>query len=177
MNESMLHSLMHLFAIIAGINRDTIFSLARNFVESYLNNQFSQKLAEKYIAIFEYYFNEIEATDNQEREKKASVLSVKILTICNDINRELHVRNKFQILLSLLQFNKYFESYSIEESEFAQSISDAVETIAEGLLITQEEYQNCKAFITDRFYKVPDKDRILVISDDKSLHFTEIKHV
>jgi ABC-type multidrug transport system ATPase subunit len=177
MNESMLHSLMHLFAIIAGINRDTIFSLARNFVESYLNNQLSHKLAEKYLAVFEYYFNEIETSDIQNIGKKTSSLSVKILTICNEINRELHVRNKFQILLILLQFNKYFESSSVEESEFTQSISDAVETIAEGLLITQEEYQNCKAFVTDKFYKVQRKDRILVISDDRSFSFTEIKHL
>ncbi len=168
MNESMLHSLMHLFAIIAGINRDTIFSLARNFVESYLSNQLSKKLAEKYLAVYEYYFNEIEKSEIHERGKRTSSLSVKILTICNEINRELHVRNKFQILLSLLQFNRYFESYATEETEFIQSVSDAVETIAEGLLITPEEYQNCKAFVTDKFYKVPGKDRILVISDDSS---------
>src|SRR4030042_3079438 len=146
MNESMLHSLMHLFAIIAGINRDTIFSLARNFVESYLNSQLSPKLAEKYLAVYEYYFDEIEAADIQKTGKKTSSLSVKILTICSEINHELHVRNKFQILLSLLQFNRYFESYATEETEFIQSVSDAVETIADGLLITPEEYQNCKAF-------------------------------
>jgi ABC-type multidrug transport system ATPase subunit len=177
MNESMLHSLMHLFAIIAGINRNTIFSLARNFVESYLSNQLSKKLAEKYLTVYEYYFNEIEKSEIHERGKRTSSLSVKILSICNEINRELHVRNKFQILLSLLQFNRYFESYATEETEFIQSVSDAVETIAEGLLITPKEYQNCKAFITDKFYKVPGKDRILVISDDSSFSFTEIKHL
>lgn len=177
MNESMLHSLMHLFAIIAGINRDTIFSLARNFVESYLNSQLSPKLAEKYLGVYEYYFSEIESADIQKTGKKTSSLSVKILTICNEINHELHVRNKFQILLSLLQFNRYFESYATEETEFIQSVSDAVKTIAEGLLITPEEYQNCKAFVTDKFYKVPQKERILVISDDSSFSFTEIKHL
>jgi len=177
MNESMLHSLMHLFAIIAGINRDTIFSLARNFVESYLSNQFSKKLAEKYLAVYEYYFNEIEKSDKHARGKRTSSLSVKILTICDEINHELHVRNKFQILLSLLQFNRYFESSATEDSEFIQSVSDAVETIAEGLLITPQEFQNCKAFVTDKFYKVPDKDRVLVISDDSSFSFTEIKHL
>jgi ABC-type multidrug transport system ATPase subunit len=177
MNESMLHSLMQLFAIIAGINRDTLFSLARNFVESYLNHQLSHKLAEKYLAVFDYYFNEIEISDNQERDKKTSSLSVKLLSICNEINHELHVRNKFQILLSLLQFNRYFETSYIEESEFKQSISDSVGTIAEGLLITPEEYQNCKAFITDKFYKVPDKNRIMVISDNKSFSITELKHL
>jgi hypothetical protein len=177
MNESMLHSLMHLFAIIAGINRDTIFSLARNFVESYLTNQLSQKLAEKYLAVYEYYFNAIETAEIHARGKRTSSLSVKILAICNEINRELHVRNKFQILLSLLQFNRYFETYASEETGFTQSVSDAVETIADGLLITQEEYRNCKAFVTDKFYKVPQKERILVISDDRSFSFTEIKHL
>jgi ABC-type multidrug transport system ATPase subunit len=177
MNESMLHSLMHLFAIIAGINRDNIFSLARNFVESYLSNQLSRKLVDKYLAVYEYYFNEIEKYDKRARGKVTSSLSVKILTICSEINRELHVRNKFQILLSLLQFNKYFESSATEDSGFIQSVSDAVETIAEGLLITPQEYQNCKAFIKDKFYKVPSKDRILVISDDSSFSFTEIKHL
>jgi ABC-type multidrug transport system ATPase subunit len=177
MNESMLHSLMHLFAIIAGINRDTVFSLARTFVESYLNNQLSRKLAEKFLAVFEYYFNDIELADVQKIGKKTSSMSVKILTICHEINRELHVRDKFQILLSLIQFNRYFESYANEESGFIQSVSDAVETIADGMLITQEEYRNCKAFVTDKFYKVPRKERIMVISDDSSFSFTEIKHL
>jgi hypothetical protein len=84
MNESMLHSLMHLFAIIAGINRNTIFSLARNFVESYLSNQLSKKLAEKYLTVYEYYFNEIEKSEIHERGKRTSSLSVKILSICNE---------------------------------------------------------------------------------------------
>ena len=177
MNESMLRSLMHLFAIIAGINRDTIFSLARNFVESYLGNQFSRKLAEKYLAVYENYFNEIEKSDIRARGKRTSSLSVKILTICDEINRELHVRNKFQILLSLIQFNRYFESFATEDSGFIQSLSDAVETIADGLLITPQEYRNCKAFVTDKFYKVANKDRILVVSDDSSFSLTEIKHL
>ena len=177
MNESMLHSLMHLFAIIAGINRDTIFSLARNFVESYLSNQLSRKLVDKYLAVYEYYFNELEKSDKHAGGKRTSSLSVKILTICNAINSELHVRNKFQILLSLLQFNKYFESSATEDTGFIQSVSDTVETIAEGLIITQPEYRNCKAFIGDKFYKVPSKDRVLVVSDDSSFSFTEIKHL
>ena len=177
MNESMLHSLMHLFAIIAGINRDTIFSLARNFVETYLNNLLSRKLADKYLSVYEYYFNEIEASETRTTGKRTSSLSVKILAICGEINRELHVRNKFQILLSLLQFNRYFESYATEETEFIQSVSDTVETIAEGLLILPKEYQNCKAFVTDKFYKVPGKDRIMVISDDSSFSLKEIKHL
>jgi ABC-type multidrug transport system ATPase subunit len=177
MNESMLHSLMHLFAIIASINKDTIFVLARNFVESYLNQQLSKKLADKYLSVFDYYFNDIESNTDAGKVKKTSSMSVKILTICENINKELPIREKFQILLSLLQFNKYFEGSVIEDSGFNQSINDSVKTISDGLMIRNEEYKNCQAFITDKFYKVPSKDRILVVSDDKSFGFSDIKHL
>lgn len=177
MNESMLHSLMYLFAIIASINRDTVFTLARNFVESYLNQQLSRKMAGKFLAVYEYYFNEIEAPESKARGKRTSSQSVKILAICNDINQELHIRNKFQILLSLLQFNKYFETYASDDSEFRQSVTDTVQTIADGLMINSEEYRNCNAFVTDKFYKVPDKDSVMVISGDSAFSFTEIKHL
>lgn len=176
MNESMLQSLMQLFAIIASINRETVLTLARNFVEAYLNQELSNKLAGKYLSVFDYYYKEIEAPEAQKKGKKTSSQSVKILTICDEINKDLHIRYKFRILLSLIQFTKYFESYSSDESEFTQTISDTVSTIAEGLMITPQEFDNCRAFITDKFYMVPDRDSILVISDDRSFRFTEIKH-
>ena len=177
MNESMLKSLMRLFAIMASINKKAIHVLARNFVESYLTRQFSQKLATRFLLIFDEYFNELDREEKKGPEKKISVLSVKILAICTRINVELHIRHRFQILLSLIQFAKYFEDYSQVRSGFSNAITDAVETIADGLLITPEEYANCTSFIVDKFYKVPNKERLLVISDDKDFQFTEIKHL
>ena len=55
MNESMLNSLMQLFAIMANINKEAVHVLARNFVDSYLTRQFSQRLAEKYLMTFDEY--------------------------------------------------------------------------------------------------------------------------
>ena len=40
MNESMLNALMRLFAIMVSINRGAMHLLARNFVETYLTQQF-----------------------------------------------------------------------------------------------------------------------------------------
>ncbi len=177
MNESMLHALMQLFAIIASINRETVMLLARNFVESFLNQELSVKQAEKYLAIFDFYYTEIEEPESVRKSKKTSSLSVKILTICSEINQELHIRNKFRILLSLLQFMKYFESSAFDDADFSQTVSDSVITISDGLMISRQEFNNCRAFITDKFYKVPDRDSVLVVSDDKAFHFTEIKHL
>ena len=176
MNESMLKSLMRLFAIMASINKEAIHVLARNFVESYLTRQFSHKLAERFLLIFDEYFNELDREEKKGPEKKISVLSVKILAICARINEALHIRHRFQILLSLIQFAKYFEDFSRVRSGFSNAITDAVRTIADGLLISPEEYANCTSFIVDKFYKVPNKERLLVISEDPHFQFTEIKH-
>ena len=130
MNESMLHSLMHLFAIMASINRESLHVLARNFVESYLTQEFSPQVAEKFLIVFDGYSSELFQTENKTQSKKISALSVKILGICNQIVEELHIRHRFQILLSLIQFAKYFEDFSASDTGFSNAITDAVQTVA-----------------------------------------------
>ncbi len=71
MNESMLKSLMRLFAIMASINKEAIHVLARNFVESYLTRQFSQKLAERFLLIFDEYFKELDRGGERVLRKKS----------------------------------------------------------------------------------------------------------
>jgi len=177
MNESMLNSLMRLFAIIVSINREALHILARNFVESFLIQQFSQKLAERYLVIFDEYSGELEQYEKGRKDKKISTWSVKILAICNQIVNELHIRHRFMILLSLIRFTRYFSDVSSATSDCSNTISDVVRTVADGLLITEEEYENCTAFITDKFYNVPQQERILIVINDPEFIEGEIKHV
>ncbi len=177
MNESMLNSLMRLFAIIVSINRDTVHLLARNFVESFLIQQFSQKLADKYLVIFDQYSLELEQYEKGRKVEKTPTWSIKILQICDQIVDELHVKHRFMIFLSLIRFSRYFSESTNTASDFSHTISDAVKTVADGLLITQEEYNNCTAFIIDKFYNVPSKERLLIFSDDPDYIQGDIKHV
>jgi ABC-type multidrug transport system ATPase subunit len=177
MNESMLNSLMRLFAIMVNINRGVMYMLARNFVETYLTQQFSKSLAEKYLLIFDQYANEMEHTENLQINKKISTWSVKIIGICNQIVDELHISQRFMILISLIRFTKYFSDAGMTGTGFSGTISDAVRTVASGLLITDEEYENCSAFIKDKFYQVPRKERVLIVSDDPEFVEGEIKHL
>jgi len=177
MNESMLNSLMRLFAIMVNINRGAMYLLARNFVETYLSQQFSKTLAEKYLLIFDQYSQEMEQSEHSRREKKISSWSVKIIGICSQIVDELHIAQRFMILLSLIRFAKYFSDAGMRGTGFSGSISDAVRTIASGLLITDQEYENCSAFITKKFYQVPSKDRLLLVSDDPDFLAGEIRHL
>ena len=120
MNESMLNSLMQLFAMMASINREAVHVLARNFVESYLTQQFSPRLAEKYLLIFDEFSTAFDSIERKGTGKTLSSLSVKILGICDRINQELHISHRFQLLLSLIQFSKYFEDFSAGATGFSK---------------------------------------------------------
>lgn len=176
MTESMLQNLMKLFAIIASINRETVSVLSRSFVDSFLSQQFSPELVQKYLQIFDDNFETLDKVGQGKESKRTSSLSVKIMGICMQINDELYVKNKYQILLSLIQFVKYFDRKITSQEGFKQSISDAVQTIAQGMMIKQDDYDNCWTFIADKFYKIPDKKLLLVISDDPEFNFTKINH-
>jgi len=177
MTESMLQNLMKLFAIIASINRETVSVLSRSFVDSFLSEQFSPDLVKKYLQIFDSNFEKLDKVGQGKESKRTSSLSVKIMGICMQINEELHVKNKYQILLSLIQFVKYFDRKISSQEGFKQSISDAVQTIAQGMMIKQDDYDNCWAFIAEKFYKIPDKKQLLVVSDDPEYNFTKINHL
>ena len=137
---------------MVGINRDVVHVLARNFVETFLIQQFSQNLADKYLVLFDEYSEELKTNEKGKYNKKLSSLSVKILGICDQIVEELHIRHRFLILLSLIRFSKYFADASTGLSGELDTISDTVRTVAGGLLITDEEFENCNSFIIDKFY-------------------------
>ena len=177
MTESMLQSLMKLFALLATINVDATGLFSRNFVETYLKSQFSQKIVERSLVLFDSYMDELSPIRSHNANKRITLLSVKILMICSEINKELHLKSKFLILISIIQFSRHFEAHSESREEFRETVLDAVVTISGALLINEQEFANCRAFITDKFYKVPDRSTLLVISSMEFHQLSDIKHL
>jgi len=167
MNESMLNSLMRLFAIMVNINRGGIYLIARNFVETYLLQQFSRSVSEKYLQVFDQY----------QKEEAISNRSLEIKKICDQIVTELNIAQRFMILISLIRFTKFFSEANAAGTGFSGTISDVVRSISDGLLIAEEEFNNCSAFIKDKFYQVPRKERLLLISDDPDFVDGEVAHL
>ncbi|HKK61494.1 MAG TPA: ABC transporter ATP-binding protein, partial [Bacteroidales bacterium] len=176
MTESMLKSLMNLFALLATINVDATRIFSRNFVESYLKGQFSPKLIDSSMQFFDQSMEELSSIRDHSLHKRVSLLSVKILRICNEINSELHLRSKYLILISIIQFAKHFIAQSESTGEYKNTIMDAVNTIADSMMINEPEYRNCLSFITDRFYKVPDRTALMVVNSMERFSISEIKH-
>jgi ABC-type multidrug transport system ATPase subunit len=168
---------MKLFAILASINKDVAIILSRNFVYSYLKTQFNQKIVDLSLVVFDKEISKLTILEGMKESKRTSSLSVKVLGICTEINRGLHIRGKYLIVVSLIQFSKYFEDFSESSEDFRQTISDMVKTISEDLRINNEEYTNLKIFITEKFYKIPQKEKLLVVSNMNSFSFTRINYL
>lgn len=177
MTESMLQSLMKLFALLATINVEATRIFSRNFVESYLKGQFSPKMVERSIGIFDKFMTELGTVKGKSDKKRIAVISVKILTICHQINQELHLKGKFMILFSIIQFSRHFQAHSTAGKEYSETIGDAVRTIAGSLQISDNDFINSKAFITERFSRVPDKSALLVVSGLQDFPFQNIQHI
>ncbi len=176
MTEATLNALMKLFAILANLNKEAAGVLSRNFVESFLKTQFSHKLIEHALSIFDDQFRFYSRFRAKSETKRTTSLSVQIIYLCDKINDEIPIKNRYLILFSLIRFSKFFEDYSNSGLGFRQTVSDAVKAISDGMNIDPVEYENCRLFLYGQFYKIPDRKALLVVSNEESFPFSLINH-
>src|SRR5690606_2659389 len=124
MSEKILKALMQLFAIVSNVGEDKENS--REFVRSFLKQQLSQELVNKYLIVYDEYFSE----QDQKRKglkarKRTSLNSVRILKICNEINKELTQKRKVLVLVRLLEFVHQMEKLDQQTLEFVETVSDS----------------------------------------------------
>lgn len=180
MSETILTVLMRLFAIIANVNRQGVSSRARAIVETYLKRQLSQELVGKYLALFDKYLTihhrDIVDQNSIKARKRGAVNAVKVLKICQQINKELQQEQKVLVVVQLLEYIKYVDQIGEKELDF-------VKTVADTFNISEKEYNNCKSFILDSIYDIPETKQVLIINNKSSEEAKElythldIKHI
>ena len=115
----------------------------REIVESYLRLHLNRDLAKQYLKDFDGYLEKHqskEGADQSARRKKATLGSVKILSICNEIGGLLHEKEKLYVVVRLLEFIRFDFGFSESKLEF-------VSTVAEVFNISRAEFSDLKAFI------------------------------
>ena len=100
MSEQILKALMELFAIIA--RPESNASDRRTVVQSFLKRQLNQELVKDYIKVFDEYYSKHQTLHIQRGAKRIGPDSVKILRICDQINKELTQKQKVIVLVRLL---------------------------------------------------------------------------
>lgn len=167
MSESLLRTLMQLFAIVANVNKESISTSSRNIVISYLKSFLPQNLVEHYFFVFEEYLH-LYHSSIKNYSSRHSLHGIQLLKICHEINEQLQQSQKHVVLIQLLEFIRNGDAITEKELDFA-------ETIASVFNIDDEEFIHCKSFVLD-----PDPalhTSILVVDGNTVPPEPHVKHI
>ncbi len=148
---------MQMFAIAATFDQDTEVSAgSRTIVEAYLRLQLSQQLVDKYLKLFDEYYELHSARKNSDskQRKRNSLNSVKILKICDEINKTLQQHDKIIALIRLLEF----VGRDANDKEL-----DFINTVADTFNISSDEYSDLRTFVNYSENEIIDKSQFMVI--------------
>ena len=160
---------MQLFAIIAQGEEDS--EQARKVVESFLKQQLSKGQVADYLALYdEFLRNQNIGLESEKRKRRLAVSSVKVIVICNQINEALNQKQKFVVLLNLIEFVGSNKVLSEQDLEF-------ISTVSSSFNIPDEEFLNCLQLSkAESVVQIKDSSDILVISQAHPQH-AQIKFI
>ena len=172
MSEQILKALMELFAIIARPKESTINGSDRRIVvESYLRRILNQELIDGYLEIFDHFYARHQSLVNSRGEKRIGPDSVKILRICDQINKELTQKQKLIVLIHLFEFvNSNNAEISNQEFEF-------IKTVADSFHIEKEEHDLVRDFTIKETGNCPESNNLLVVSSEEKTAKRNIIHI
>ena len=136
MDESVLRSLMRLFAIVTSASKEEVSESACTVVKTYLEQHLGQRQVDQYYAIFERFLGvhkkNIGVTDKDK--KSVSARSVKLIAICHRINEALQHKEKIIILIRLLEYTHENDMLTSKELDFIAMVADIFR-------VDQQEYE------------------------------------
>ena len=161
MSEAILKALMRMFAILAAINRDRLTSSSREIVEMYLNRHLSRTIAKEYLKLFDDHYESLqgkhEKPDDSQRRKRNASHSVKVLAICQQVNEELHQKEKVIVLMRLIEFMFSHESISQTEQDF-------IITLAGIFSVEEAEFKELVEFASGKADSPATENTLLIAS-------------
>ncbi len=173
MSQKILRALMQLFAIIARPESDILERIS--VVKSFLEQQLNKELVKEYLQVFREYLDKFQ---KRRRNKKTSKVrkqlafsSVRVLKICTEINQELAQRQKYILVILLLEFIK-----SDKEEEISEQEMEFVSTVADTFLIPLDEFKKISDFIINTL-EVSDIPEVLLINNVEKHKYKEVKHI
>lgn len=175
MYEGIIENLIKLFAIITNYDDKSDASQAKSLVNSYLQENFSRDLVEKYRGLYhsfiQYYHSQNKAILYEEKGAGKKFINKSYLNeICSDIVEQFDLETRFMVVAQLLNF--------INKEEGADpSDIETVDTVAKDLKINPREYEDLSLFYLQTIHQVKDKSNLFVVNGNEQYHVKNIKHL
>ncbi len=159
MSEKILTALMQLFALIAVPYSEQ--KVRESVVFNYLKEKLNTELAKKYLQIYLHYYHLYQKRQSKSQKNKfIAVSSVKLLAISTILNKELTQKEKYIVLIRLLEFIKSEQKVSDQALEF-------VATVAETFRIPNSDFDAIRLFVFKKpqFFELY-QENILIIAQN-----------
>lgn len=172
MSEKILETLMQLFAIIA--NPLVNDAERRGVVEAFLKRQLDKEQVKKYLTTYDKAFEEArQKLEKRGLERREGAIAVRIRKLCKDINEQgmLDQEQRIVVVIQALEFCRSGD-YGVSQIELG-----FISALADGLNITEEEYNIIEKFVLNHIENSPDYQNILIINGEKGSDLKEAKHI
>ncbi len=172
MSEKILEILMQLFAIIAKPQAND--KERRGVVEAFLRRVLNQELVKKYLSKYDEAFDEArKKLEKSSEERREGAIAIRIRKLCKEINEQGQLSQEQRIIV-VIQALEFCKSGGLEVSKMELGF---ISTLAEGLNISEEEYNFVERFVLNQFTDRCSVTNLLVINNSKSCGFREAKHI
>ncbi len=156
MSEEILKALMQLFALIVKQDGGMLES-EREYVIDFLGKQLSKESVSEYIELFDSFAGPTLETPTYTDDAPPSVKdSVRIFSICKQINRTLNQSQKVVVLMRLYELVN-------ADSRFTLQGMNIINTVAEVFRIASSEVSSIEKFIKQSTGDDPEDQAILVL--------------
>ena len=166
MRESVLHALIHIFAIISTVNPAGVTARGKKILRGYLRRYLNQELEEEYFKLYEnnlhFYERELRAVEEGELSDENSLITFQITNICRQIKKGLFIEERMIVFLQLLEF--VYEDSTISEQE-----SSIVDIVARTFNISAKEKTNASAFMLGMRFDKISPDSFLAIEGEGNI--------
>lgn len=174
MSAGILRALMQLFAIIAreSSGGETLRS-GRDIVAIFLRQQLNKELVSTYLKLYDGFVEEFGSRRSGKpgaSKKRLALNSVKVLRICTRINEELAQKEKYFVLIRLMEFIAAFEDTSKQEWEF-------IKTVADTFNVDDVIYSGIAGLVTTTKDTVVDEVNFLYVASSDIQEFSKSRFV
>ncbi len=177
MSEEILKALTQLFAIISKQDGG-VKEKERQFVIDYFGSELDRETLQEYINEYdraaEYRIKKGSGEENNHNKRKKKMTnvrdSVRTLKLCKQINKTLSQKQKFIVLVKLLELVNSDRSFTSQRMEIINTASDVFN-------IQTEEYKLLESFVVETHSSKIDQEDILVFSDKKPPKNSEVKFI
>jgi ABC-type multidrug transport system ATPase subunit len=170
MSEEILKALMQLFGLIAKQDGGAE-SNETQYVRTFLEQQLNTETVEEYYALFLQHSTDdkhLKGADDDGKVQLTSMKdSVRILSICKKINKQLNREQKVVVLVRLYELVN-------AERKFTDQRMAIINTVAEVFKLEKQEIANIESFVITNDAQLLDLEDFLIVDDNEK--FTHQAH-